>query len=114
VSPGERGAARPSLRALGERLAAAQAAEPEAGLAGVDEAGLGPILGPLVVGWTALAPPAAGLDPWKALSAVVSRKPGADRRRLVVADSKQVFDRSPRGARRLELGALAFLALLDA
>src|SRR5689334_1316871 len=42
-------------------------------LAGVDEAGLGPILGPLVVGGVALAGP-AGTDPWQLLRRHVARR----------------------------------------
>ncbi len=81
-------------------------------LAGVDEAGLGPILGPLAIGWSVLSVPAEAPDPWKLLKKRVSRNPGHDRRRLVVADSKQVFARNPRGRRRLEETALSFLSLL--
>lgn len=75
-------------------------------LAGVDEAGLGPILGPLVVAGVALRGP-RGIDPWDALSEVVSRaRPG--RKRLMVADSKRV-NQGPRGAERLEQAALTFV-----
>jgi hypothetical protein len=102
---------RAPLEHLGARVAAALAAEPYRVLAGVDEAGLGPVLGPLSIGFAALALPAPEVDPWEALKPVVSRRPSSDRRRLVVADSKLVFARTPRGARRLELTALAFLSL---
>jgi len=79
-------------------------------VAGVDEAGLGPILGPLTIGWTAFRLPAPEADPWRLLRRRVSRNPAHDRRRLVVADSKRVFARNERGRRRLELTVLSFLA----
>jgi hypothetical protein len=78
-------------------------------VAGVDEAGLGPILGPLCFGWVVLRLPAAEADPWELLSEAVTREPAQDRERLVVADSKQVHGRHPRGRRRLEATVLAAL-----
>ncbi|QDU68268.1 hypothetical protein [Engelhardtia mirabilis] len=77
--------------------------------AGVDEAGLGPILGPLCLGWVVLRLPERGVDPWAALESVVGSEPTHDKERLVVADSKRVFSRNPRGRKRLEATALAFL-----
>ncbi len=68
-------------------------------LAGVDEAGLGPILGPLVVAGAGLEGP-PGTDPWQALEPVVARsRPRSDQ--IVVADSKKV-KQGPRGLERLE------------
>lgn len=81
-------------------------------LAGVDEAGLGPLLGSLAIGYSVLALPASEPDPWKCLRGTVARRPSA-RKRLVVADSKLLFRRNPRGARRLETTVLAFLTLLE-
>lgn len=81
-------------------------------LAGVDEAGLGPLLGSLALGWSALQVPEASSDPWKLLRGTVARKPG-QRARIVVADSKLVFQRTERGAQRLETTVLAFLAQLE-
>ena len=81
--------------------------------AGIDEAGLGPILGPLAIGYSVLRLDDDG-DPWKLLSRRVARDPRNSRGRLVVADSKRVFDRSPSGRKRLEATVLVFLAQLRA
>jgi len=77
--------------------------------AGVDEAGLGPILGPLVVGGVAMSGP-AGLDPWAALSDVVCRH-RQEKGKLRVADSKKV-NQGRRGVERLERAALVFWCAL--
>lgn len=82
--------------------------------AGIDEAGLGPLLGPLTIGWSAFRVPRGRVELWETLGEVVSKHPSEDGSRLVVADSKKVFTRNPRGARRLEATALAFLAQVDA
>lgn len=75
-------------------------------LCGLDEAGLGPILGPLVVAGVALEGP-AGIDPWDALDSVVARKrPGP--RQVQVADSKKVHQ-GRHALARLERTVLAFL-----
>jgi hypothetical protein len=79
-------------------------------VAGIDEAGLGPILGPLCFGWSAFAVPDPGLDLWEALAGAVAREPARDAERIVVADSKRVFTRNPRGRRRLETTALTSFA----
>jgi ribonuclease HII len=85
----------------------ASSLKPTAWLAGVDEAGLGPILGPLVVAGTILEGP-VGTDPWLALDSIVCR--GApDRHEIQVADSKRV-NQGPNGLARLERTALAFWA----
>lgn len=78
-------------------------------LAGIDEAGLGPLLGSLAIGYTLLEVPAGEREPWKRLRGTVVKTPGT-RARLVVADSKLVFQRNARGAERLETTALSFLA----
>lgn len=77
-------------------------------LAGVDEAGLGPILGPLVVAGVALAGP-PGVDPWRQLREHVSRR-RFEPRKVRVADSKKV-NSGPHGLRHLESTALAFWAV---
>jgi hypothetical protein len=81
-------------------------------VAGIDEAGLGPLLGPLAIGWSVLRLPEPGADPWKLLRRTVHKRP-TRRARLVVADSKRVFSRNALGWRRLEATALTFLALLQ-
>lgn len=76
-------------------------------LAGVDEAGLGPILGPLVVGGAALRGP-EGADPWTALAPLVARE-RKEKGKIRVADSKKVHQ-GPHGLRALEETVLAFWA----
>jgi len=77
---------------------------------GIDEAGLGPKVGPLVISATLFRfheSPAQSL--WQGLAGVVCR---ADRRRtgrLVVDDSKRVYSRQ-RGLGLLEEGVLSFLS----
>jgi len=91
---------------------APEAARAEPGrivLAGIDEAGLGPLLGSLSIGYAFLEAPADGAEPWKCLRGLVARRPGR-RARMVVADSKLVFQRTPQGARRLETTVLGFRA----
>lgn len=81
-------------------------------LGGIDEAGLGPLLGPLTLGWSVLRVPSAEVDPWQLLSDCVSPTVAGAARRVVVADSKKVHARNPRGRARLERTALTFLAQL--
>jgi ribonuclease HII len=100
-----------SLKEIGAKVDAAHRVEPFRVLAGIDEAGLGPMLGPLSIGFCALRLPSSDTCVWEALKPVVTRKPESDKRRIVVADSKAVFTRTPRGEKRLELTALAFQAL---
>lgn len=79
-------------------------------VAGIDEAGLGPLLGPLSIGMSAFRVPPA-LELWEGLKKVVARDVEKAKKRLVVADSKVVFARTPAGAQRLESTVLAFEAL---
>ena len=80
--------------------------------AGIDEAGLGPLLGPLCLGWSAIQVAKPSDEAWAAWAPLVARetpKRNASAH-LVVADSKKVFARNERGRARLERTALAFLA----
>lgn len=82
-------------------------------LIGMDEAGLGPNLGPLVVAvtvWDVPSPP-RDFDFWNVFSDVLTNAPEADESRLHVADSKQVFQ-PHRGFGALERGVLSALGLL--
>lgn len=74
-------------------------------LAGVDEAGLGPILGPLVVAGVAMQGP-EGTDPWRVLTRHVGRR-SHQKGKVRVADSKLV-NAGPHGLQRLEETALVF------
>lgn len=74
-------------------------------LAGVDEAGLGPILGPLVVAGVAMSGP-EGTDPWRVLTRHVARR-SHSKGKVRVADSKLVHA-GPHGLLRLEETALVF------
>lgn len=82
-------------------------------VAGIDEAGYGPLLGPLVVSATAFRLPdeALGADLWERFADAVCK--GAPRKsgRLQVADSK-VIHKCAEGVRALERNLLPFLALL--
>ncbi|MEO6709403.1 MAG: hypothetical protein ABI054_09070 [Planctomycetota bacterium] len=80
--------------------------------AGIDEAGLGPLLGPLCFGYSVFRSPRAGADLWKTLKPAVSGSVRREDKRFVVADSKVVFQRTEVSARRLEKTALGFLSLL--
>ena len=81
-------------------------------VAGVDEAGLGPLLGPLTIGYSAFRLPTVDADPWELLAQRVAPATGRGERRVVVADSKKVYARTAPGRARLETTALSFLALL--
>ena len=79
-------------------------------LAGIDEAGYGPLLGPLVVTGVALEIPDALADAnlWDVLRESVSASPGRHDLRLPIADSKKLFNRK-KGLTGLERTALVML-----
>lgn len=81
-------------------------------LAGVDEAGLGPTLGPLATAAAALSVPESWnhATAWEALSPAITEKPSRRDPRLVVADSKIVH--AAGGAFALELAIAALCACL--
>jgi ribonuclease HII len=76
-------------------------------VAGIDEAGYGPILGPLVASTVAFRLPSslAGLSLWELLANSVTGKPARAAAKLVIADSKKVY-RNRTDLRNLERGAL--------
>jgi hypothetical protein len=87
---------------------------------GIDEAGYGPMLGPLCVGMAAFAVPDAlpdAPDLWKLLKQAVCRKAPDRRRRIAVADSKHLKRGSvhdgPEALAHLERALLAFLRTAD-
>lgn len=80
---------------------------------GMDEAGLGPNLGPLVVAVTVwdVPSPARSFDFWRTFKKVLTNDPQPDDTRLHVADSKDVFQ-PHRGCRALEKGVLSALRMM--
>ncbi len=79
-------------------------------VAGIDEAGYGPLLGPLVVSAAAMEVPADAVNGclWKFLKKSVTQKISTRDKRLVILDSKQVYHRQD-GLGRLERGVLGCL-----
>ena len=79
-------------------------------VAGIDEAGYGPRLGPLVVSGVAFEVPdeAEGQCLWERLAGIVGRSP-RDRALIAVDDSKRLFSQAG-GVRHIERAALAFAA----
>jgi ribonuclease HII len=81
-------------------------------VAGVDEAGFGPVLGPLVVSGTAFRVPEASVDQclWDALRETCSDRPAHAARKLVITDSKKLH-KSRCDLGPLERAALVMLAV---
>jgi ribonuclease HII len=80
--------------------------------AGIDEAGYGPRLGPLVVAGSAFLMPGTPREGilWELLKDAVTREARGSDGRLVINDSKQVYSPA-QGLRRLEEGVLACMAV---
>lgn len=81
-------------------------------LIGMDEAGLGPNLGPFVVASTVWEVPDRPdqFDFWTAFDTILTNSPSPQDPRLHIADSKEVFQ-PQRGLQRLEQGVWAALKL---
>lgn len=80
-------------------------------LAGLDEAGYGPFVGPLTVGFSLFRLPSLEQDLWDDLSSVACKKPGrGDTQHLWLNDSKSVHS-GPKGRDRLERTVAAFREL---
>jgi len=83
-------------------------------LIGLDEAGYGPKLGPLVIGATLWSvPPRMPVDTlWEKLDEVLTNQPRREDSRLHVGDSKDVYS-SSRGLAALERSVMSLFRTLD-
>jgi ribonuclease HII len=84
-------------------------------VAGIDEAGFGPILGPLVVSASMFSMPdeLTNADLWKVLKRSVSKQQKHSAGRLLITDSKKAYSRTM-GIKHLERTVLAALKCLGA
>lgn len=81
-------------------------------VAGIDEAGYGPVLGPLVVSSSAFAVPEelAGPSLWSVLAQAVGRRPAKRGAKVAIGDSKKLYVRRDGGGLvHLERGVLGML-----
>lgn len=80
-------------------------------VAGIDEAGFGPLLGPLVVSGVAFELPGelVGADLWRALRPAVTKAPRKKHSGIAVGDSKKIYNPSV-GLEQLERGVLGMLS----
>ncbi len=82
-------------------------------LAGIDEAGYGPFVGPMTMGFSLFRVPQLDSDLWQILSKSTAPKPDRkDLRRLWLNDSKKVHQ-GPKGRGRLERTVAAFRELVS-
>ena len=75
--------------------------------AGIDEAGYGPFVGPLTVGYAMFRVPSLDSNLWEILSPHCAPKPSRNDNRIWLNDSKQV-NQGPNGRQRLSRGVAAF------
>jgi ribonuclease HII len=83
-------------------------------VAGIDEAGFGPVMGPLVVSASAVSVPDSALDAclWELLAGAVAKKISRKSPALTVADSKAMRIRTE-GLQHIERGVLGMLQQLN-
>ncbi len=82
-------------------------------VAGIDEAGYGPVLGPLTVSAAAFEVPdeLLGVSLWELLAAAVTKKSSRRKGKITIADSKKLLNRkSANPLQHLERGVLGMLA----
>ena len=82
-------------------------------IAGIDEAGFGPLLGPLVVSAVVFETPGdEPVDFWHRLAPAVAKAPSKRHAGVAIGDSKRIYSPST-GLVHLERGGLGFLSLLE-